>query len=444
MIVSYKNMSAFYEPKSLHFGLQEDDIININSSLVKIQTINKSPKYLERLVLNIANICNLNCSYCYALGGDYGGPHEQMLQEIGRLAIEKFFTTYEEIETIQFFGGEPLLNWKGLDLLCQHCYVTADRLGKNRPVLMISTNGTILNDDIIRIIKEYDIKVTVSLDGPPEVTNKLRPTRNGSVTSDIVVRNIHRMLNETGQPSQIEGTFTETHIQLGISVVDVMEYISEEFQIPLIHMPINVLPSSLSKKTGNNVENIQETLIHMYSDALLHSVDSILNYKFGTKTILGNALDLITELVNPQTQEKPVICPAGTGTIAVDSNGDIYPCFMFYRKKQFLLGSVNREIDIHNNKINHDFIEKLSRNNPSQKYYSSWARRFFMGCAGGNYFKNGDHEIVSDFEVSLVESMASAAIIKLANLKHDEEEKFFSFPQVLQLFKIFTNVPALG
>src|SRR4051794_4735036 len=66
---------------------------------------------LQRLVINVNNYCNLGCVYCYAQGGDYGGPSEKLELSVGKRALERFFRLYDHIETIQFFGGEPLLNW---------------------------------------------------------------------------------------------------------------------------------------------------------------------------------------------------------------------------------------------------------------------------------------------------------------------------------------------
>lgn len=442
MVVQHKERRANFDPATLAFGLNSDynDFVH-NIDFTKISEVKQfhPSTQLERLVLNIANLCNLNCSYCYAQGGDYGGPLEKMKSNTGILALEKFFQQYDEIATIQFFGGEPFLNWKEMRRLCQYTYDIADRMGKARPVLMVSTNGTILNDDIIALINEFELKVTVSIDGPPAITNLLRPTRNGKVTSDLLVANLRRMIDETGQPSQMEGTFTDTHVSMGYSVTDVIDYISNEFYVPLLHMPCNVLPGD---KTGIK-ENGHQYIIDAYANAVVDTIDTLLNKPFGQRTILNGALELVEELVKPGINERAVICPAGSGTMAVDSNGDIYPCFMFYRRKEFLLGTVKDEVTVQN-EVDINFVNKIRRNNSSQKFYQSWARRFFMGCAGGNYFKNEDHGIVGDFEVELVEAMVSAAIVELSILKETEPEKLESLPMVIQLFKMYVNTPQLG
>jgi uncharacterized protein len=442
MVVQHQGRSANFDPTTLAFGLSPDynDFIH-GIDFTQISSVKQfhPSRQLERLVLNIANLCNLNCSYCYAQGGDYGGPLEKMQSDTGMMALTKFFHEYDEISTIQFFGGEPFLNWKEMRRLCQHAFDMADSLGKSRPVLMVSTNGTILNDDIIALINAFDLKVTVSIDGPPAITNLLRPMRNGKVTSDVLVTNLRRMIDETGQPSQIEGTYTDTHVAMDHSVKDVVDYISNEFCVPLLHMPCNVLPGD---KAGIK-ENGHQFIIDAYAAAVADAIDTLVNKPFGQRTILNGALEIVEELVKPGINERAVICPAGSGTMAVDSNGDIYPCFMFYRKKEFLLGTVKDEATVQND-ADLNFINKLRRNNSSQKFYQSWARRFFMGCAGGNYFKNEDHGTVTDFEVELVEAMVSAAIVELSILKETAPDKLESLPALIGLFKMYVNTPQLG
>lgn len=445
MLLTHRGRSAYFDQKSLAFGVSEDwnkNAVIDFSTISPVSELYPSKRLLERLVLNIANLCNLNCSYCYAQGGDYGGPHERMSHDTGILALEKFFHEYDEVCTIQFFGGEPFLNWMEMERLCKYIFELADRIGKARPTLMVSTNGTILNEDILRIIREYDLKVTVSIDGPPEITNLLRPSRNGKPTSETLEANIRRMRDETGQPSQVEGTYTDTHLALGYSVTDVLDYISDFSGVPLLHMPCNVLGSGAGM-TENQKAAMRQAIIDGYCNAVIDAVDTLVNKPFGTKTILNSALELIDELVRPSKKERPVICPAGTGTIAIDSNGDIYPCFMFYRKKAFRFGSV-KDGAVYHSDVQDSFVEKLRRTNTDQKFYHSWARRFFMGCAGGNFFKSEDHGVISDFEVELVESMASAVIVELSHLHQEQKDKVNALPLVLQLFKLFVNTPQLG
>jgi uncharacterized protein len=442
MIVTHNGRSANFDPATLAFGTGEDwNNAHHNIDFTQIAAVKQfyPSRQLERLVLNIANICNLNCSYCYAQGGDYGGPHELMHSDTGTAALQKFFTDYDEIATIQFFGGEPFLNWKEMRRLCQYAYDLADRLGKERPVLMVSTNGTILNDDIISLINDFELKVTVSIDGPPEITNLLRPSRNGKPTSDQLLVNLQRMVEETGQPSQIEGTYTDTHVSMGISVTDVIDYLSANFKVPLLHMPCNVLPSDGWSDAGNSFQFITSA----YAAAVADAIHTLLYRPFGKRTVLNGAMEIIEELLKPGIEEKPVICPAGSGTMAVDSNGDIYPCFMFYRRKEFLLGSVKETANVQN-ETNDAFVQKIRRNDPGKKFYQSWARRFFMGCAGGNYFKSEDHGVVTDFDVELVEAMVSAAIVELSYLKENDPDKLASLPSVIQLFKMYVNTPPLG
>jgi len=445
MRLTYAGRSAELDPISFFFRpiLNEDRDLTNNFNLPsvfqksiekKISERNKNT--LERLVINVANMCNLDCVYCYAQGGDYGGPQEKMSSENGKRTFDKFFKMYDEIDLIQFFGGEPLINWPLISQLCKYGWKLADSKSKNRPVFSLITNGTILNSDIINMIKEYDIKVTVSLDGPPQINEKLRITRQ-KITKNTISNNIKQLKKETEQPTQVEGTYTHTHVEEKCTVVDVMDYLFNEFGVGLLHMPINVLSSGIKNDPYSLKKEDFETVQKSYADAVSKTIYSLTNNTVDKVSALSSALDIVTTLLNPNKKESKYICPAGNGTIAVDSNGDIYPCFMFYRFNEFNLGSVNSLNSI-NNDMREKFLSSLIPNSIAN-LSQSWAKKFLNGCAGGNYFKSGHHGLVSENEIRLVESMVEAAIVELSHMKTD---LLNYLPHAIKLFRWYNaSVP---
>ena len=136
--------------------------------------------------------------------------------------------------------------------------------------------------------------------------------------------------------------------------------------------------------------------------------------------------------------ESRFLCPAGNGTIAVDSNGKVYPCFMFYRMQQFEFGSVVEPVTV-NQTAQSAFLSPI-RPIVNPEIARSWAGRFVNGCAGGNYLKHGQHGVVSRQEVQLVEAMATAAIVELAHLSQDEN-RWNYLPHAIRLFKLYQLVP---
>lgn len=457
MLITYQGRTAYFDPETLFFRAPDAADTGARSELVlsglddvrglaDAEDVTRDRRVLDRLVLNVANWCNLDCVYCYAQGGDYGGDHERMTLDTGQSALLRFMELYDEISSVQFFGGEPLLNWPVIGQLCDFGWRLADKLGKPRPVWMLSTNGTVLNEKILELIATYDIKVTVSLDGPPEVTDALRPSRAGFRTSAKVEETIRALRESVDQPGQIEGTYTRVHVQNGCSVVDVLEYVGS-LGVTMLHMPVNVLAAEGPHNRADPQAVLPEQLGHvgeMYADAVAYTAQSLISRPVGSFAVLSSAIDILEEIAAPTVREKPIICPAGTGTIAVDSNGVVYPCFMFYRRAQFSLGHVRSDrlplLDIGRQTA---FTAGLARSGGDHAVQSSWARRFFAGCAGSNFFKEGDHSQVGGGEVALVEGMVAAAVVTMTQLLNRPVDLAY-LPLAIKILRGHMNAPAVG
>ena len=154
---------------------------------------NTSRFVLDRLVLNVSNVCNLNCCYCYAKGGSYGEDESFMEENVAIRTVDYFYNRYNDINSIQFFGGEPLLNPEIIQTVCEHIL---DKYNKNKiqklPVFAVVTNGTIMSSKILEILSDYKIQITVSIDGPQFIHDPLR----GQGTYDKIIENIEYLKNE--------------------------------------------------------------------------------------------------------------------------------------------------------------------------------------------------------------------------------------------------------
>ena len=456
MLVQYAGREAVFDPVTLAFSRTAGgagheltaDPGRARESGRGVQSLAQDRRYLQRLVLNVANICNLDCVYCYAQGGDYGGPRERMTFETGRTALDRFFDLYEQIGTVQFFGGEPLINRKVIRDLCAYGWELADRRNRPRPVWMLSTNGTVLNEDIIQMINDFDIKVTVSCDGPPEITDRLRPMRSGEPASRSIVENVREMRRRTDQPGQIEGTYTALHLEEDCRITDVLDYVHDELGAVALHMPPNVLsaegPHDRRDPHGIGPEHMEKACEN-YAEAVASAVRALATKPTGSSALLSSAVDIVEQLVAPHpSEEHPVICPAGSDTIAVDSDGSVYPCFMFYRRQDFRLGHVRaaQRNTLHAEK-QVSFLGKLDRVESGGHLARSWARRFLTGCAGSNYFQREDHGKVGPAEVALTEAMVSAAIVELAHLDEIGGQLDY-LPLSLRFHRAYLGAPPLG
>lgn len=156
---------------------------------------------LGRLEILLANRCNLNCRYCYAHGGDYGTEEQVLTPELAQkylraLILEK----YTAVNVVVFFGGEPTMAPDTIQTICEFFeqYTNSGALEK-MPVFTMVTNGTLIHEALVRTLRKYKVRVTVSVDGPPEINDRLRVDKVGNGTFSRIEHGI-RLLREAGIP----------------------------------------------------------------------------------------------------------------------------------------------------------------------------------------------------------------------------------------------------
>lgn len=351
---------------------------------------NISKSVLDRLVLNVSNSCNLNCRYCYATNGSYGQKKSFMKEKVAIRTMDYFYNTYDEINNIQFFGGEPLLNPELIQIICEYIINKHDINEISRlPVFSIVTNGTIMSPKILKILSTYNIKVTISIDGPQFIHDYLR----GNGTFKKIIKNIE-YLKSRNTNIGVECTFTNHHLINGFDVSDLMEFFYKQIGLHTTHIPFVAVPK------GNELYIDKNNLIKSYSNAIKLALDSLnkKDYKLDSYT-----MRLLRTLVYKKKND--IYCPAGVTTLSVSSEGDIYPCFMFTGNKKFLIGNVFE------NKISNIRVYKMSKllkeiskwNDP--KCRGCWARSLCFGCIGNDYILSGSirNKTQCDFNKGIIE-----------------------------------------
>jgi uncharacterized protein len=291
------------------------------------------------------------------------------------------------------------------------------------------------------MIGRHDIKVTVSLDGPPQVNDLLRLSRTPNTSvSRLVEENIRQLREATGQPGQLEGVYTHQHVVHRCRVVDVLEYAIDRLGIGVVHLPINSISTSeRHDPQGIRPEDL-EWVLAGYAEATAHSLQQLVTRPVHKTAVLSTAYSIFAALLDPTPNVGEFICPAGNGTMAVDSNGDIYPCFMFFRQKHYQWGSVHEpEQPLIRLTSQREFLAAI-RPDAIPVLDASWARRLIRGCAGANFFKNGHHGTISGDEVRLVESMVRAAVVELAHLATDAEASAY-LPMAMRMFTGYLDAP---
>ena len=138
-------------------------------------------KEVINLVMNISQDCNLRCTYCFASTGHYKGKRTLMSKEVADKTLTWFFEQAKcsKVLNLHLFGGEPLINIPLVEYIVEKCKILEKEYSK-KIFINVCTNGTILNEKLLKLIKDNEIGMQISIDGPKEVHDKYRPMANGN------------------------------------------------------------------------------------------------------------------------------------------------------------------------------------------------------------------------------------------------------------------------
>lgn len=374
-----------------------------------------SKKALNRLVIHVTNDCNLRCQYCYANGGNYESDRTIMSYETLDKIIEYFFSEYEYIGGIQFFGGEPLLNAPLIDYACEKI----ENISPNTRFSIV-TNGTLVTDEIISMINRYNIIVTLSYDGYV-INDIMRIFPDGSGTSEKILKNGKRLLNETKSLTTIEATYTKHHVYANYSVIDVIKQIQAEFPGVSVHL----VPAGGSDDCDFTVEDLS-----IFTDSIKDIVNMILSsnqpvdMNDETLPLYSLAARSFLAISNPN-MNNTTICDAGVGTLSISVPGDIYTCFMFTDQEDMRVGNIFDENPVTSEKAKslfnkiHLFTDKES--NPECK--SCFIKKVCTGCIGLNSFTSGNPFILDPKLCKMNQSMLEESIYQTILLQDYEKTK---------------------
>ena len=280
---------------------------------------------LGRLEILVANKCNLNCRYCYAHGGNYDCKAQVLTPELAKKYLRALFSDrYIGVNGVMLFGGEPAIAPDTIRTICEFFdQYSSLRLIEQMPYFTMVTNGTLINDELAKVIKKYNIQVTVSVDGPPEINEKLRIDKAGNGTFAKIERGI-RLLQELGNPPRmLEATYTSLHHQMGYTKADIRRYLQEYFQVD------NIL--------------IQDCEPNGYDDSLVYDTEDVSGE-------LDEKNNMLTDLKFRQRLSKPIYsdldCSAGTSSFALNPDGNLYPCHQFTGNDQFCIARfIDKDFD---------------------------------------------------------------------------------------------------
>ncbi|KFL90055.1 hypothetical protein AmDm5_1322 [Acetobacter malorum] len=325
---------------------------------------------LQALVLNITNQCNLACTYCYEFGSDKiatpQGKKKFMTLETAKQSVDFLLekSAQRKAVHITFFGGETLMNFRLLRDVVLYSEERAAQIGK-AITFSLTTNATLLSDEIIEFLSEHQVGVTVSIDGPSDLQNKNRVFKNGKGSYDVIVPRLRKLI-EKHKSRAITARVTLTD-----GVTDVTR-IYRHLKDDIGFHEIGFAPVTSSEKQSYSINDTDmgDVLQEFRNLAEEWLSFALRNQMHG----FSNVSETIGELTKGVNKSHP--CGAGLGLLGVSPSGDLSPCHRFTDADSHTLGNINTGID---SEKRSDF---LSRGHIGTKYdcHTCWARPL---CAGG-------------------------------------------------------------
>ena len=375
-----------------------------------IMDFKKRPTVVKALCLHIAHDCNLACQYCFAEEGEYHGRRALMSFEVGKKALDFLIANSGNRRNLEvdFFGGEPLMNWQVVKDLVAYGR-EQEKLHDKKFRFTLTTNGVLLNDEVMEFCNREMGNVVLSIDGRKEVNDRMRPFRNGKGSYDLIVPKFQQFAESRHQDKYyVRGTFTHYNLDFSEDVLHLAD---------LGFKQISVEPVVAEPKEPYAIR--EEDLPKLFEEYDKLAVEMIRRHKSGEDF---NFFHFMIDLEGgPCVAKRLSGCGSGTEYLAVTPWGDFYPCHQFVGNEKFLLGNVDEGI------LNTDIRDEFKCCNvyAKEKCRKCFARFYCSGgCAANAYNFSGDICGAYDIGCELQKKRIECAImIKAAEEEQKNEEE---------------------
>ena len=375
-----------------------------------IMDFKKRPTVVKALCLHIAHDCNLACQYCFAEEGEYHGRRALMSFEVGKKALDFLIANSGNRRNLEvdFFGGEPLMNWQVVKDLVAYGR-EQEKLHDKKFRFTLTTNGVLLNDEVMEFCNREMGNVVLSIDGRKEVHDKMRPFRKGAGSYDLIVPKFQQFAESRHQDKYyVRGTFTHYNLDFSEDVLHLAD---------LGFKQISVEPVVAEPKEPYAIR--EEDLPKLFEEYDKLAVEMIRRHKSGEDF---NFFHFMIDLEGgPCVAKRLSGCGSGTEYLAVTPWGDFYPCHQFVGNEKFLLGNVDEGI------LNTDIRDEFKCCNvyAKEKCRKCFARFYCSGgCAANAYNFSGDICGAYDIGCELQKKRIECAImIKAAEEEQKNEEE---------------------
>ena len=403
-----------YPQTEIEEAIQEVNELKDNEELFtedtykeRIIDFKKRQTVVKALCLHIAHDCNLACRYCFAEEGEYHGRRALMSYETGKQALDFLIANSGSRRNLEvdFFGGEPLMNWEVVKEIVRYGRSKEEEYNKNFR-FTLTTNGVLLNDEVMEFVNKEMSNVVLSLDGRKEVNDEMRPFRNGKGSYDLIVPKFQKLADSRNQTNYyVRGTFTHNNL---------------DFSNDVIHFAdLGFKQMSIEPVVGEDDEKyaIKEKDLPV----IMEEYDKLAK-EFIKRKKEGNGFNFFHFMIDleqgPCVAKRLSGCGSGTEYLAVTPWGDLYPCHQFVGQDEFLLGNVFEGIK--KQEICDEF--KMCNVYAKEKCQDCFARYYCSGgCAANSYKFHGSITDAYDIGCEMERKRVECAIMIKAALADDSE-----------------------
>ena len=334
-----------------------------------------TPQVIKAMCLHVAHTCNLNCSYCFASQGKYHGERALMSYEVGKQAFDFLIANSGSRRNLEvdFFGGEPLMNWDVVKQLVAYAREQEKIYNKNFR-FTLTTNGMLLDDDVIDFCNKEMHNVVLSLDGRKEIHDRLRVDYAGKGSYDRIVPKFQGFVKRRGDKEYyMRGTFTHANPDFTKDLLHMADLGFDRLSME----PVVCAPGDPAALTDEDIQVVKEQYEILAKEMLKRRKEG------RPFTFYHYMLDLTG---GPCIYKRLSGCGSGTEYVAVTPWGDLYPCHQFVGEEKYKLGDIWNGIT--NEAIRQEFRSCNAYSRPDCR--DCWARLYCSGgCAANAYHATG-------------------------------------------------------
>ncbi len=414
----YEKLAGQYQLEDLQEAIGELESLQkaglLFSKAPEIPEVFKEQPIVKSLCLHVAHDCNLRCGYCFASTGDFGtSTRSLMSKEVGEKAIEFAIAGSQKRHNLEidFFGGEPLMNWSVNKYLIEYARRREQETGKNIK-LTLTTNATLLTEEIIEFLNKNRVMLVISIDGRKEVHDRIRPYEGGVGSYDKAVAGFKKVVQLRGDKNYyVRGTYTRYNLDFAQDVLDMAKLGKEISVEPVVG---TTEAYALQKEDLPILYAEYEKLARAYLQANLAG-EGFNFFHFNV------ALD-----GGPCLNKRLSGCGAGHEYFAVTPEGVLYPCHQFVGREEYLLG--NLDSGVQKPKIVEEFRNAHILNKPD--CLECWARYHCSGgCHANAQLINGDiykpYELGCDLQRKRLEcAILLQAVLAEAKIEREKISNF--------------------